>query len=696
MGGNLNYGPEMTAAIPNIFDVRRDTCFAMLTLCTPAIVQDVDDNGNVYVLPLIKKIYVDGADSERQVIKTTLATFQHGNFYLKAPVYIGDTGWLFSSDGDTAKVKSNNAQVLEQNIEPGALDNNGKLIGNGGPQKPDLPRVHHSYSHGFFLPDKWGGVPMPDEFKNSFVIETVKGIKDSDSKGRFVMDPDGTIRIFSTRWYDGNEKDPTKRLKSGSVIVDLKWYGKASPLEKKPTWKLGDLTIDANSLLQGDVRIKPWTDPEGKKHGGNLQVEGEGRFGPYLGTNGKLVADGDLKVGGRSNFGKKMVIKEDNKSCIIDPKLDLHKTDAKFREIAVLTGLAHDKNGKNKVALQVQKMRALVDMPEDDDPIEFEVGGGGGGGVDTDLHSIEFDKDNKLRLAAFQGTSRDLDTTLEENVNEAVEANSEISQEILVRQENSEEIQKLHYQKIGKLVTGLTDDSGIEKGQGVVQITHDVVDTSKDPYISVTLKPTAPGANTKKLELSLNNIPDGGSAIPDDTSINFNSKNPKELQIYRWDKAENDPQEPRPISPTNLDEDIRADIEPGDEIVVRDSEGRLKYKKIWTGESPMKDLTLNGEAVSGGVKVYASKAIDITQKKLIEGDNITLTESNNEITISAAGTETSGFSGQKTVIVEAVDDPDNQRIIFHREVWVYNKGLLKSVSAIADSYINTTPYSVGG
>ena len=77
MGGNLNYGPEMTAAIPNIFDVRRDTCFAMLTLCTPAIVQDVDDNGNVYVLPLIKKIYVDGTDSERQVIKPTLASFQH-------------------------------------------------------------------------------------------------------------------------------------------------------------------------------------------------------------------------------------------------------------------------------------------------------------------------------------------------------------------------------------------------------------------------------------------------------------------------------------------------------------------------------------------------------------------------------------------------------------------------------------------
>lgn len=691
----LNHGAAMYQTLQGVFDVRRQTCFSQLNVCLPAAVEKVDENGDVFVIPLVNQVLMNGTSRERLIVKTTLLNQQHGGFYLHAPVFKGETGWLIAADRDTTEVKKKNASILEGEI-PEITTPSGRLGDvNHGPQDPQTIFMH-MFSHGFFLPDKWGGVPMPDEFKNSFVIETVKGIKDSDSKGRFVMDPDGTIRIFSTRWYDGNEKDPTKRLKSGSVIVDLKWYGKASPLEKNPTWKLGDFTIDANSLLQGDVRIRPWTDPEGKKHGGNLQVEGEGRFGPYLGTNGKLVADGDLKVGGRSNFGKKMVIKEDNKSCIIDPKLDLHKTDAKFREIAVLTGLAHDKNGKNKVALQVQKMRALVDMPEDDDPIEFEVGGGGGGGVDTDLHSIEFDKDNKLRLAAFQGTSRDLDTTLEEDVNEAVEANSEISQEILVRQENSEEIQKLHYQKIGKLVTGLTDDSGIEKGQGVVQITHDNVDISKDPYISVTLKPTAPGANTKKLELSLNNIPDGGSAIPDDTSINFNSKNPKELQIYRWDKAENDPQEPRPISPTNLDEDIRADIEPGDEIVVRDSEGRLKYKKIWTGESPMKDLTLNGEAVSGGVKVYASKAIDITQKKLIEGDNITLTESNNEITISAAGTETSGFSGQKTVIVEAVDDPDNQRIIFHREEWVYNKGLLKSVSAIADSYINTTPYSVGG
>lgn len=686
MSTKLNHGPEMAMTIPNIFDVRRAACFAMLKTCVPAQVYAIGNNGDVYVVPLVRMSMADGTSTEKSVVKTTLATFQHGGFYVKSPVFVGDTGWLFSADDDTSLVKKENRSILES-AEDVTLSRDQKQ--NKGSQVSQNPRTHHEFCYGFFLPDKWGGVPMPDEFKNSFVIETVKGIKDSDSKGRFVMDPDGTIRIFSTRWYDGNEKDPTKRLKSGSVIVDLKWYGKASPLEKNPTWKLGDFTIDANSLLQGDVRIKPWTDPEGKKHGGNLQVEGEGRFGPYLGTNGKLVADGDLKVGGKSNFAKRMVVKEDNKSCVIDPKLDLHKTDAKFREIAVVTGLKHDKDKQNKVALQVQKMRALVDLPEDFDPVEFEVGGGGGGGdVETDLHSIEFDSNQKLRLASFQGTSRDLDTTLEEDVNEAVENADDVSQEILVR-DGEDGDKDLHYQKIGKLVTGLTDDSNVagDVGQGVVQVTHEQVDDEqKKPYVAVTLKPTAPAANTKKLELALKNIPpkanDGKitltSGIPEG-----DDKNPG--GDFTVDQAD--------------DEEIYLPSIAKDEYKESDwkllsGDGNGNAKAV----APDKTITVTKGESSTVEKFFGTGdlTIDLTATKLIAGSNITLTTSpdGKSVTISATGGGgTSGVTKEKEVITEIYYDMETYQIKGKREKWKFENGLLTSITDMDPCIIDTVEHS---
>lgn len=378
----LNHSAAMYQNLQGIFDLRRQSCFSQLNICTPATVAKVDDNGVVYVIPLVKQVLIDKSTRDRRVVRTTLATCQHGGFYQHVPVFVGDTGWLISADRDTTIVKEQNSSIQEESSGIGSEKDSGTRDGNQGPQKPQTIFMHN-FSQGFFLPDKWGGVPMPDDLKKSFVIEQVK--KNGDSKGRFVMDPDGTIRVFSTRWYDGNEKDITKRLKSGSVFVDLKWFGKSSPMEKLPSWKLGDFEVKANSLLLGDVLIRGWLDPDKHSHGGNLDVSGEGRFGPYLGTNGKLVADGDLKIGGKSEFGKKIVIKEDSRSVVIDPK-DLHKSDAKFREVMVVTGVAHDKNDKNKVGLQIQKMRALVDNPVAADPIEFEVGGGGGdigGGKDV-------------------------------------------------------------------------------------------------------------------------------------------------------------------------------------------------------------------------------------------------------------------------------------------------------------------------
>lgn len=67
----------------------------------------------------------------------------------------------------------------------------------------------------------------------------------------------------------------------------------------------------------------------------------------------------------------------------------------------------------------------------------------------------------------------------------------------------------------------------------------------------------------------------GGGADPDDVSIDDDGDNGT-LEIKSW-AATN-----RPESPTTVAEDLVADVPPGDQLVVRDANGALKYKGVGT------------------------------------------------------------------------------------------------------------------
>lgn len=376
-----------TSQEPHIPTVSASTSFAGLlyefgenlkkriSVCTPAIVYDYESaTGTAYVRPLVSEQEDSGAIRMQPLLRVTVLQHQSGGFFIHNPLLVGDTGWLIAADTDTDLVKERNSFIQGAVSGIGNREQStGKPISNQGPQISEND-VRHELSQGFFIPDKWGGVQIPGEFRNSLIIQQVA--PDSTSHGRFVLDPNGTIHLISTRWQGED-----KKLYGGCIDVDLRFKG-IDPINNTPYWEAGEINTLANAIIQGDIEIKAWTDEFGKRHGGHLVVEDSISVGKDIAVKGNAQIDGNLEVKSGTQFKNRVVVKTDNKAAIIDPKQDLYKTDAKFREVLVVTGLKEQKD--SKVKFKTQKMRVLSDVPENGKDVEIEVKGGaveGGSGV---------------------------------------------------------------------------------------------------------------------------------------------------------------------------------------------------------------------------------------------------------------------------------------------------------------------------
>lgn len=368
--------------IAGIFSLKDSSDRLALECCTPGIVLSYDRaGGTAMVRPLVKKVTGDGKTQERAPIRLSVRRSLHGSFMVDAPLHVGDTGWIVAADRDTFNAKALNSKIQAKTSGIGLHDDNGEPIGNSGAQTPGVYSTH-KYQFGFFVPDRWGGIELPAELADSLVVQQV--LPDGTSHARAAMDPDGTIRIFSTRWFDAESSS----LAGGSVLVDLSWKGKL-PDEPVETWREGDVDAIANLAVRGDLAVAAWKDPDGKTHGGNLAVAKDADIKGSLAVGLWARVKGALTVLGESLFRKRLIVREDSKAVVLDPKRDLAKSDAKFREVLVVTGLDHDRDKNNRVGLKVQKMRALVDRPEQTNSVEFDVGGGGGDeyvrGSDTNI-----------------------------------------------------------------------------------------------------------------------------------------------------------------------------------------------------------------------------------------------------------------------------------------------------------------------
>lgn len=125
-----------------------------LGVCFPACVYSYDRSTHTAeVMPLIKMAYFDGEYRyiRRKPYKVTVRNIQCGGVTIDFPVYIGDTGWVISSDRDTTLIKQ--PGVLTSSVLSGNRDI--KIVEDDYQAKPHQP-VLHGFSYGFFIPDNWG------------------------------------------------------------------------------------------------------------------------------------------------------------------------------------------------------------------------------------------------------------------------------------------------------------------------------------------------------------------------------------------------------------------------------------------------------------------------------------------------------------------------------------------------------------
>ena len=362
--------------------------------CIPAIFlgyQNDDRNtGYAIVQPLVKiKTPVDTVERGKYLLP--IHHIQHGTFMVDAPLVKGDTGWIVAGDRDNTNVLAANSAIQGAESGIGEHDAQGVPRGNQGPQEP-TQRNTHRFLYGFFLPDKWGGVPLPEEFKNSLVIGQVSAPESPDaaapSYGRFVLDPDGTIHVLSARHYD----EKVQKLRGGAVYIDLSLDKDAKPVRPdsdKIEEILGQLGITAVAGVQGELNVKPWYDPDGNPHGGNLSVEKNATVGGTLTVeNGATVSNG-LSVDGNSSINGRVVIKHDTSRTVTIDGHDLINGDAKFVKKTIVTGKDRNRSHGGKVYLTTEETYVLADRGRETPPIELsDIAGGGGDNVEVDAISV--------------------------------------------------------------------------------------------------------------------------------------------------------------------------------------------------------------------------------------------------------------------------------------------------------------------
>lgn len=125
-----------------------------LDVCIPVCVYSFErDTHKVTVVPLVKQAYYNGRwkSVSRAPFEVTMRSIQCGGFAMEFPVYVGDTGWVFSSDRDTSFLKEEDSPTT---LILGA-DRELAVVEDVLPQPAKQPRIH-SLADGFFIPDNWG------------------------------------------------------------------------------------------------------------------------------------------------------------------------------------------------------------------------------------------------------------------------------------------------------------------------------------------------------------------------------------------------------------------------------------------------------------------------------------------------------------------------------------------------------------
>ena len=285
-GVNVYHDPSIFYTLTDEFkEIIRSIGFKHQS-CIPGIVEEYDRaTHKALVRPLVKRTNYEGESSALPQRSLSVLRWQTGGFLIDAPVFPGDVGWIIASDRNTTNVKMMNARIQEKDtcqIKDGAIDYGD---GNQGPQEAGEPMMSmHDYSSGFFIPDSWASIVVPDEYKGSLLLQNID--KGGKASGVFSIAPSGTLKMDAVSETGTERNKETKRhtLEVGPtggveiVSTHTKTLG-----EKVETVSVAGLSV----LHETGVQI--WHD--GESGHGSISVTPEGgavvEYGGS-GTNGKI------------------------------------------------------------------------------------------------------------------------------------------------------------------------------------------------------------------------------------------------------------------------------------------------------------------------------------------------------------------------------------------------------------------------
>lgn len=171
-----------------LFELKRECCI-------PAIVEEYDRKTHTAtVRPLVnhwKRNADKLEDVGRMPVTVGVLQFAHGGFIIDAPLFRGDTGWLFAGDRAASEVMVANSSFLYKNQREDLKWEDEK---NKGAASPDNSDGAH-FIHGFFVPCSWAATGL--EQGDGLVVHHAKGIG-KNSKGK-----DVEVNVRDIRITDG-------------------------------------------------------------------------------------------------------------------------------------------------------------------------------------------------------------------------------------------------------------------------------------------------------------------------------------------------------------------------------------------------------------------------------------------------------------------------------------------------------------
>lgn len=284
----------------DMFWQSRKVCMPCIVLSTDGTGLDPDDEkcvgkvrkGEIVVRPIVDYIYDTNEgmkNQKRPAVKVHPIRICHGGFSIKAPIFVGDTGYLVAGDRYCKNlIERNSEKVIEKPKDISQSPNKG----NG---KPDLFSMNE-WEYGFFVPCSWAN--GDGRFDDVLYIGSSS---DDDNAPYIAMDDEGGIDINGEKMSIIMEDKLTLDCKNeveciGPLRVSGGVYGKDG---KDPEADLAD-------LVETDV-ITRYDEEEGllhRWHGKVLRTPGEDLEPIPIKVGGAAVDDVslDLNSEGKAEF----------------------------------------------------------------------------------------------------------------------------------------------------------------------------------------------------------------------------------------------------------------------------------------------------------------------------------------------------------------------------------------------------------